>query len=293
MEVQVISESVIKPLQQINSYEAFVKASLQEISINYRTEADKIMSQPDVSMDVKLAELNKLKNKLVKERTQSDITKNLKEASGAIKEITTKISETLKDYEAGIREIETDISKPLVKAKEAEEAIKKHYIEATDWLNQTIGLMADPSNYFSKEQLDSIKDRLGTIEHPEKKPDATIVALTTSLNTLLTVKASVAMATSQVQEDRKEPVPEIPKEDSWIEETVSQAVAEQEVDTASLPNSPLMESYIDKLINSLDNVKYRDAVIDMRTQFERNQLGHNTINIGNALEIVVNVLKGL
>lgn len=291
MEVKIISG-----LEKFKAYKEFVEAKSLELSAIYKAEADKIMNEVDVDEDVKLANLNKLRLRVVKERTQSDIIRKLKEASTAVKDVLGDIRDTTKEYEASIRSIEEEISKPLEAAKEKEAAIKRHYREALDWLNQTIALMTDPSTVFNMDQIESIQSKLAALDHPDEKPSDTVVSLKSALSTLVMVKKQVLSATQSVIETNKEDEygeTESPVvEDDWISKVVDSnpppvSVAEQ------APRSVDMETYINSLIDSLSNVEYRDAVIEMRKRFELVQLSHNTISIGNAVAIVCEVLGEL
>lgn len=310
-----MSNIVQKPLNTLTQIEALsqeVSAELASLDQEYTAEFDEI-SKKDVTDLARLDLYKKLSNKLVKVRTQSQMTKDIKLCRDRVKDIGSLLKEASDGYEQGIRLIETKINEPLASEKARIELIESHMNSITSTLE-----MLSEKEYTDQTTIDELKADLEHVDQvcvlPSNVRDYDKVGITKEQEALkFLIKKSINQQIKYIEMLDKLPQKPVEDEnqgqlfdvDSALSNAISKPMSVEEIQSTidtgiGLENGTIPKQF-EESTKQLGNEEFAKKIID-ESSFGNKKLLENiyanlklnsmlgNIPVETALKVVIDTL---
>lgn len=292
---------MLMTIPQMEALSNRVGEELDIISLEYVSEANEIMSSDDTYV-TKLEKLNKLSNRLVKVRTQSDMTKKFKEARNKVKEVQDLLRNSEASYIDGIRKIESDINKPLQIEKERKDNIKSYLETVTKELENISDTLVNTPLGLSVSDLKELDTKAKEVfvlpEFAEERDNVSFDKYTESLyeNVIKTIESRIVM-----QERIEELEASIPKEEQKEEDSILDVKQDQLLESVlDIGNENIEEIVKDEDLgvisdyarNIIRNSSNKELLTEAYTKMKKSCIVADTISIDTALSIFNEVLDG-
>lgn len=292
---------MLMTIPQMEALSNRVGEELDIISLEYVSEANEIMSSDDTYV-TKLEKLNKLSNRLVKVRTQSDMTKKFKEARNKVKEVQDLLRTSEASYIDGIRKIESDINKPLQIEKERKDNIKSYLETVTKELENISDTLVNTPLGLSVSDLKELDTKAKEVfvlpEFAEERDNVSFDKYTESLyeNVIKTIESRIVM-----QERIEELEASIPKEEQKEEDSILDVKQEQLLESVlDIGNEDIQEIVKDEDLgvisdyarNIIRKSSNKELLTEAYTKMKKSCIVADTISIDTALSIFNEVLDG-
>lgn len=292
---------MLMTIPQMEALSNRVGEELDIISLEYVSEANEIMNSDDTYV-TKLEKLNKLSNRLVKVRTQSDMTKKFKEARNKVKEVQDLLRTSEASYIDGIRKIESDINKPLQIEKERKDNIKSYLETVTKELENISDTLVNTPLGLSVSDLKELDTKAKEVfvlpEFAEERDNVSFDKYTESLyeNIIKTIESRIVM-----QERIEELEASIPKEKQKEEDSILDVKQDQLLESVlDIGNEDIEEIVKDEDLgvisdyarNIIRNSSNKELLTEAYTKMKKSCIVADTISIDTALSIFNEVLDG-
>ena len=292
---------MLMTIPQMEALSNRVGEELDIISLEYVSEANEIMSSDDTYV-TKLEKLNKLSNRLVKVRTQSDMTKKFKEARNKVKEVQDLLRTSEASYIDGIRKIESDINKPLQIEKERKDNIKSYLETVTKELENISDTLVNTPLGLSVSDLKELDTKAKEVfvlpEFAEERDNVSFDKYTESLyeNVIKTIESRIVL-----QERIEELEASIPKEKQKEEDSILDVKQDQLLESVlDIGNEDIEEIVKDEDLgvisdyarNIIRNSSNKKLLTEAYTKMKKSCIVADTISIDTALSIFNEVLDG-
>ena len=292
---------MLMTIPQMEALSNRVGEELDIISLEYVSEANEIMNSDDTYV-TKLEKLNKLSNRLVKVRTQSDMTKKFKEARNKVKEVQDLLRTSEASYIDGIRKIESDINKPLQIEKERKDNIKSYLETVTKELENISDTLVNTPLGLSVSDLKELDTKAKEVfvlpEFAEERDNVSFDKYTESLyeNVIKTIESRIVM-----QERIEELEASIPKEEQKEEDSILDVKQDQLLESVlDIGNEDIQEIVKDDNLgvisdyarNIIRNSSNKELLTEAYTKMKKSCIVADTISIDTALSIFNEVLDG-
>lgn len=268
----ILTKKEVLLVDKTNSIPTVVAATIEAINTKYHANFEEIMQDKLVTTEARMKALKDLKNKLVKERTQSKISAQMKEVKSAFATGTKGINECIKQYDACVKEMEAIILAPVLeyeKAQEEENIKVQDVVETLTSYHKSLN-----ENTYTRDDLDMMEGYLIGIE---KKILENV--LVSKLYSAVTVMLTGALAVANFCDEPNSPV--------------AQALNPFNVDDLNGVAPEPMNSnkdYLESLIANKDpavQVKLREFL----TMSESKIVHNNYLLINDVIDVLATILR--